>query len=127
MIFVIMSGLLLLREFWRTKQFIILHESHYCQNKKMMLCIVPQASFSLFQDSRCLADRRPHRTNDIIRDTSFACILKGVMSVFHICSRIHIFPGRMCTETYLIHTKNSQACMLWKFCLSCPPYGIFFT
>ena len=32
----------------------------------MRLYIVPQVSFNLFQDSRCLADRRLHRTNNPI-------------------------------------------------------------
>ena len=60
------DALLLLRKFWRTKQLVIFHESHLCQNKKMMLCIVPQVSFNLFLDNLYLADRRLHRTNDPI-------------------------------------------------------------
>ena len=58
------DALLLLRGFWRTKRFIIIHESHFCRNKKMMLCIVPQVSFNLFQDDQYLANRHLHRTND---------------------------------------------------------------
>ena len=55
-----------MRGFWRTKRFIIIHESHFCRNKKMMLCIVPQVSFNLFQDDQYLANRHLHRTNDPI-------------------------------------------------------------
>ena len=115
------DALLLLRKFWRTKQFIIFDESHFCRNKKMMLCIILHISFSLLQDNQYLADRRLHRTNDpvcfprcrqhIVCHIYVCCIRPCMPGVcFHVTSPVFV-SSLSCHSTYQhgrIHVEYGQ-------------------
>ena len=122
-----MSGLLLLREFWRTKRFIVFDESHFCRNKKMMLCIVPQVSFNLFQDSRCLADRRPRRTNGIARDNVICLSLERSHVCFsHLQPHPHLSRPHVHRNVSDPHEEQSGMYALEVLSVMSPLQNIFY-